>query len=71
MALKACSTEVEEAFLRALSKRASLMVKEEREDLGPVPLSEVLRVQDEILEVVRDLIDSGEMNRDGKDELVE
>ncbi|MCB9881136.1 MAG: hypothetical protein H6834_05045 [Planctomycetes bacterium] len=70
MALKACSPEVERNFLGCMSKRAGFMVKEEREDLGPVPLREVLRVQDEILDIVRDLLESGELAKEGRDELV-
>lgn len=72
MSLKAASTEVEEAIFGNLSKRAAGMVAEERDSLGPTPLSEVLEAQQEILTVVRDLMDKGEITAGvgGGDELV-
>ncbi|MBK8977796.1 MAG: flagellar motor switch protein FliG [Planctomycetes bacterium] len=61
LALKAAATPVERNVLSCLSKRAAQLIREERADLGPTPLSEVLRAQAEILGAVRDLIDRGEI----------
>ena len=36
-------------------------LEEERDTLGPTPLSEVLEAQQEILTMVRDLMDKGEV----------
>lgn len=65
IALKASPTVVEDAVLGNLSKRASDMVVEERDTLGPTPLSEVLESQQQILTLVRDLMDSGEIAAGG------
>ena len=37
------------------------MVAEERDTLGPMPLSEVLESQQQILVLVRDMMDKGEI----------
>ena len=71
MSLKATTAAVEEAVFGNLSKRAADMVAEERDTLGPTPLSEVLESQGEILNIVRDLMDSGEIQGGaGGEELV-
>ncbi|MCA8942337.1 MAG: flagellar motor switch protein FliG [Planctomycetes bacterium] len=71
MSMKATTAAVEEAVFGNLSKRAADMVAEERDTLGPTPLSEVLEAQREILEVVRELMDSGEIQGGvGGEELV-
>ncbi|RME74618.1 MAG: hypothetical protein D6776_04830 [Planctomycetota bacterium] len=61
MALKAASPEVAEALLSNLSRRARDMVLEEREALGPVPLSDVREAQSQIIEVVLKLAEDGEI----------
>lgn len=61
MALKACSPGAEENIFENLSKRAKEMVIDERDAKGPVPLSEVLESQKELLDTVRTLMDSGEI----------
>ena len=61
VALKACSHESEENVFTNLSKRASEMVREERDAKGPMPLSEVLDAQKQILGVIRGLIEGGEV----------
>ena len=61
VALKACSPETEESVFNNLSKRARDMVADERDSKGPMPLSEVLESQKEILEQVRQLIESGDV----------
>ncbi len=65
LALKAAIPPVEQAILGNLSKRAADMVVEERESLGPTPLSEVLEAQNQILVAIRDLMDKGEIAAGG------
>ena len=60
--------DVEANVLNNLSKRAAAMIAEERDTLGPTPLSEVLEAQQQILLVVRGLLDSGEINASGAGE---
>ncbi len=62
LSLKAASTEVEENVFGNLSRRAGEIVREEREMLGPTPLGEVLAAQQDILELVRSLMDSGDLS---------
>lgn len=61
VSLKATIPPVEEAILTNLSKRASDMVIEERDNLGPTPLSDVLEAQTEILKLIRDMMDKGDI----------
>lgn len=65
VSLKAAIPPVEQSILGNLSKRASDMVREERDNLGPTPLSEVLAAQAEILKMIRDLMDKGEIKAGG------
>jgi flagellar motor switch protein FliG len=65
IALKAAIVPVEQSILGNLSKRAADMVREERDNLGPMPLSEVLTAQSEILKMIRDLMDKGEIKAGG------
>src|SRR5262245_1976062 len=65
VSLKAAIQPVENAILGNLSKRAADMVREERDSLGPMPLSEVLAAQHEILTQIRELIDKGEVQAGG------
>jgi len=62
LALKACDEDVQETILQATSQRTRDMILEEREFLGAVPLSEVLDAQKQILLIVRELMDSGEIS---------
>jgi flagellar motor switch protein FliG len=61
IALKGCSADVEENIMSNLSARVRVMVAEERELAGPMPMSEVLLARTEMLNSVRALIESGEM----------
>jgi flagellar motor switch protein FliG len=61
VALKATTLAVETKVFANLSKRAGDMVAEERDSLGPMPLSEVLEAQQVILLMIRDLMDKGEI----------
>ena len=65
VSLKATTTAVEQAILTNLSKRAADMVVEERDSLGPTPLSDVLAAQDEILKMIRDMMDKGDIKAGG------
>ncbi len=65
LALKATTPPVEQVILGNLSKRASDMVVEERDNLGPTPLADVLAAQNEILTMIRDMIDKGDIKSGG------
>jgi len=71
IALKACSSEVEENVLGNLSSRVRDMVAEERELAGAMPMADVTVARDEIMTNIRAMIEAGEFrpNRGG-DELV-
>ena len=62
MALKGASPELKEKILANMSKRAADMLREEMEYLGPVKLSAVELVQQQIVDIVRKLEDAGELN---------
>ena len=61
VSLKAAIPPVEQAILSNLSKRASDMVIEERDNLGPTPLTEVVEAKNEILKLIRDMMDKGDI----------
>lgn len=65
VALKAAIPPVEQTILGNLSKRAADMVREERDNLGPTPLSDVLAAQGEILRTIREMMDKGEVKAAG------
>ncbi len=65
VSLKATTAAVEQTILGNLSKRAADMVVEERDSLGPTPLSDVLAAQDEILKMIRDMMDKGDIKAGG------
>jgi flagellar motor switch protein FliG len=69
IALKGSSTSVEENILSNLSSRVREMVAEERELAGPMPMSEVQVLRDEVMKAVRGLMESGEIKttRAGED----
>ncbi|MDR1492688.1 MAG: flagellar motor switch protein FliG [Planctomycetaceae bacterium] len=60
-ALKGASEELKEKIFRNMSKRAAKMLQEEMDFLGPMRASDVERVQQEIVDVVRKLEDVGEI----------
>jgi len=62
MALKGASEELKEKVLSNMSQRASQILSEEMEYLGPVRLSEVETVQQQIVDIVRRLEDAGEIS---------
>ncbi len=68
MALKGASEELRAKVLSNMSQRASEMLREEMEYLGPVRLSAVEQMQQQIVDVVRRLEDSGEITLSSPDE---
>ena len=71
-ALKSVDTEVQDKIFRNMSKRASGMLKEDMEYMGPVRLKDVEEAQQKIVSIIRHLEDTGEIviARAGEDELV-
>jgi flagellar motor switch protein FliG len=61
MALKGASEDLRNKILGNMSVRASQMLKEEIDFLGPVRLSEVEAVQQQIVDTIRRLEDTGEL----------
>lgn len=55
LALKGASAEIKEKFFRNMSKRASELLKEELEMMGPVRLSEVEKAQQNIIRIAKKL----------------
>lgn len=72
LALKTASDEVENKIFSNMSKRAADMLKEDIEFMGPVRLREVEEAQQRIVNVIRQLEDSGEIvvARGGESEIV-
>ncbi len=68
MALKGASEELKDKILNNMSKRASDLLKEEMEYLGPVRLSSVEQTQQQIVDVIRRLEDAGEITTHGEEE---
>ena len=61
LALKASSTEVADKIYKNMSKRASEMLREEIEYMGPARIRDVEEAQQKIVNVIRRLEDSGEI----------
>jgi len=68
IALKGAPEEVREKIFRNMSKRAVEALKEDLEGRGPVRISEVEAEQKEILKVLRQLAESGQIVLGGKGE---
>ncbi len=71
MALKGASEEMKQKILGNMSQRAAQMLEEEMEYLGPVRLTEVESVQQQIVDVIRKLEDAGEITTHSEDEAEE
>ncbi len=74
MALKGASEDMKDKILGNMSQRAAQMLSEEIDYLGPVRVSEVESVQQQIVDVVRRLEDAGEITiggESGEDEFVD
>ena len=73
LALKVATEEVKEAIFKNMSERASGLIKEELEFMGPVRLKDVEESQMKIVEVIRSLEEEGEIvisGRGGEEEIV-
>ncbi len=72
LALKGASTEVSQKIFTNMSQRASDMLREDIEFMGPVRLRDVEEAQQRIVNIIRKLEDSGEIvvARGGGDEVV-
>jgi flagellar motor switch protein FliG len=68
MALKGASDDLKEKVLKNMSKRAADLLREEMEYLGPVRLSNVEQMQQQIVDAVRRLEDSGEITTHSDEE---
>jgi flagellar motor switch protein FliG len=66
LALKTASEEMKEKIFSNMSERASLLIKEEMEYMGPVRLSDVEAAQQRIVDVVRRLEDAGDIIIEGR-----
>ncbi|NLF30927.1 MAG: flagellar motor switch protein FliG [Planctomycetes bacterium] len=74
LALKTASEELKEKLFRNMSERASELILEEMEYMGPVRVSDVEAAQQKIVDIVRRLEDAGEIviaGRGGGDDIVE
>jgi flagellar motor switch protein FliG len=73
LALKTASDEMKEKIFSNMSERASQLIKEDMEYMGPVRLSDVEQAQQRIVDVVRRLEDAGEIilaGRGGESEVI-
>jgi flagellar motor switch protein FliG len=68
VALKNASEELKEKILSNMSQRAGDMLREEMDYLGPVKLSTVEQMQQQIVDIVRRLEDAGEVTRAAAEE---
>ena len=68
MALKGASTELREKVFSNISQRAGDMLKEEIDFLGAVKVSAVEAKQQEIVDIIRRLEDSGELDLSSNEE---
>ena len=60
-ALKVTTREVQEKFFRNMSKRAAMLLREDMEFMRPVNINEVEESQRRIINIVRELVDAGEI----------
>ncbi len=73
LALKGASEEMKKKILTNVSERASTMIKEEMEFMGPVKLRDVEKAQQKIVDIVRKLDEEGEVvmsSPGGKEEVI-
>jgi flagellar motor switch protein FliG len=71
-ALKSVDAEVQDKIFRNMSKRASQLLKEDMEYMGPIRMKDVEESQQKIVSIIRKLEDAGEIvvARGTEDELV-
>ena len=73
MALKGASEELQDKFFRNMSSRASEMIKEDMEFMGPIRLKDVEEVQQRVVDVIRRLEEDGEIiisGRGGEEDII-
>ena len=73
LALKTASDELKDKIFNNMSERASSLIKEEMEYMGPVRITDVEAAQQNIVDIVRRLEESGEaiiQGRGGEDGIV-
>jgi flagellar motor switch protein FliG len=68
MALKGASTELKEKIFGNMSERAGDMLREDMDYLGAVKISMVEAKQQEIVDIIRNLEDAGELDLSSGDE---
>ena len=71
MALKGASKTLQEKVMKNMSSRAAETLREEMEFLGKVKLTDVEAVQQKVVDTVRGLEESGQLQRPGTDGEVE
>jgi flagellar motor switch protein FliG len=71
-ALKSVDSEVQDKIFRNMSKRASTLLKEDMDYMGPIRLKDVEEAQQRIVAIIRKLEEQGEIvvARAGEEELV-
>src|SRR3984957_2883194 len=73
LALKTASQELKDKILKNMSERASQLIQEDMQYMGPVRVSDVETAQQKIVDIVRRLEDAGEIiiaGRGGEKEMV-
>ena len=73
LALKTASDELKDKIFRNMSQRASELIKEDMQFMGPVRISDVEAAQQRIVDIVRRLEDAGEIiiaGRGGEKDLI-
>ena len=68
LALKTASEDLKEKIFKNMSDRAAQLIQEEMEFMGPVRIADVEAAQQRIVDVVRRLVDSGEIVIAGRGE---
>ncbi len=66
LALKTASDDLKDKIFRNMSERASTLIKEDMEFMGPVRLSDVEKAQQKIVDIVRRLEETGEVIIQGR-----
>ena len=66
LALKTASSDLQEKIFRNMSERASTLIREDMEFMGPVRVSDVEASQQRIVDIVRRLEDAGEIIISGR-----
>jgi flagellar motor switch protein FliG len=66
LALKTASDKLKDKIFSNMSSRASDLIKEDMEYMGPVRLSDVEAAQQRIVDIVRRLEDAGEIIISGR-----